>query len=141
MLAAALFSFAQFATPVRRVGAGKGRPLARIMRQPIFIVSAASGAPGYVVMTPQMTSTPIAMQQCALPFYGLFHRQPLRERPRTGRRPFCVFATLAMSSFFSGVIVTTQGWTWLNYGSLLPLALTEFAILWLKFRSARPASA
>jgi hypothetical protein len=31
-----------------------------------------------------------------------------------------VFATLAITSLASGVLVTTQGWTWLNLGSLLP---------------------
>jgi uncharacterized membrane protein len=54
-----------------------------------------------------------------------------------------VVATLAISSFFSGVLVTTQGWQLLNYGSLLPVALTAAAIAWLalKLRSARPATA
>jgi hypothetical protein len=44
---------------------------------------------------------------------------------------FFVFATLALSSFASGVLVTTGGWTLLNYGSLLPVALTGAALLWL----------
>jgi predicted MFS family arabinose efflux permease len=44
---------------------------------------------------------------------------------------FCVFATLALSSFASGVLVTTQGWTLLNAGSLLPIVLTGAALLWL----------
>jgi MFS family permease len=44
---------------------------------------------------------------------------------------FCVFATMALTSFASGALVTTQGWTWLNLGSLLPVALTGLALLWL----------
>jgi hypothetical protein len=44
---------------------------------------------------------------------------------------FFVFATLALSSFASGVLVTTRGWTLLNYGSLLPVALTGAALIWL----------
>ena len=41
-----------------------------------------------------------------------------------GALNFFVFATLAVSSLASGVLVTTQGWTLLNYGSLVPVALT-----------------
>ncbi len=44
---------------------------------------------------------------------------------------FCVFATMALTSFASGALVTTQGWQWLNVGSLLPVALTGAALLWL----------
>jgi len=44
---------------------------------------------------------------------------------------FCVFATMALTSFASGALVTTQGWQWLNVGSLVPVALTGFALLWL----------
>ena len=44
---------------------------------------------------------------------------------------FCVFAVMAVTSFASGALVTTQGWTLLNLGSLLPLALTGLALGWL----------
>jgi MFS family permease len=44
---------------------------------------------------------------------------------------FCVFATLALSAFSSGVLVTTQGWTLLNAGSLVPIAVTGIALAWL----------
>ncbi len=47
---------------------------------------------------------------------------------------FCVFATMAFTSFASGALVTTQGWPWLNVGSLLPLALTAAALIWLAWR-------
>jgi MFS family permease len=47
---------------------------------------------------------------------------------------FCVFATMALTSFASGALVTTQGWQWLNLGSLLPLALTAMALIWLAWR-------
>ena len=55
---------------------------------------------------------------------------------------FCVFATMAFTSFASGALVTTQGWHWLNIGSLLPVALTALALLWLalKQKSARPTT-
>ena len=40
-------------------------------------------------------------------------------------------------------MVTTQGWTLLNYGSLFPVLLTGAGLVWLKLklRSARPATA
>ncbi len=53
---------------------------------------------------------------------------------------FMVFATMAVTSFASGALVTTQGWAWLNYGSLLPVALTGAALVWLwvQQKSLRP---
>jgi MFS family permease len=44
---------------------------------------------------------------------------------------FCVFATMALTSFASGALVTTQGWTWLNLGSLPALLLLAAALAWL----------
>ena len=44
---------------------------------------------------------------------------------------FCVFAVMALTSFASGALVTTQGWAWLNVGSLVPVALTGVALAWL----------
>jgi MFS family permease len=45
---------------------------------------------------------------------------------------FCVFATMTVTSFASGALVTTEGWSWLNLGSLLPLLLVSLSLLWLK---------
>ncbi len=42
-----------------------------------------------------------------------------------------VYATMALTSFFSGALITTQGWTWLNIGSLVPLAVLGAGLLWL----------
>jgi MFS family permease len=55
---------------------------------------------------------------------------------------FFVFATMAVTSFASGALVTTGGWTWLNVGSLVPVALAGLALAWLglKQRSDRPTS-
>ena len=66
-----------------------------------------------------------------------------QERDRAqGAINFFLFATLAISSLSSGVLVTTQGWTLLNFGSLLPVAATAFGIGWLWLRgNARPATA
>ena len=44
---------------------------------------------------------------------------------------FCVFATMAFTSFASGALVTTQGWTWLNYGSLVPVTLIALSLAWM----------
>ena len=44
---------------------------------------------------------------------------------------FCVYATMTLSSFSSGALVTTGGWTAMNLGSLLPLAVLAAALMWL----------
>lgn len=47
---------------------GGGRPLARIARQPVFVVAALSAALGYGIMNLLMTATPLAMSFCGHPF-------------------------------------------------------------------------
>ena len=47
---------------------------------------------------------------------------------------FCVFATMAFTSFASGALVTTSGWTWLNIGSIVPVALAGLSLLWLAWQ-------
>jgi MFS family permease len=66
--------------------------------------------------------------------------RPEEKDKAQGALNFCVFATLALSSFASGVLVTTQGWALLNAGSIAPVALTAAALLWLKMkrRPTRP---
>ena len=66
--------------------------------------------------------------------------RPEEKDKAQGALNFCVFAVLALSSLASGVLVTTQGWTLLNMGSLLPLALIGAAIGWLAWQR-RPALA
>jgi MFS family permease len=218
LLAMALLAFIEFAPAAPRNTAPTGRPLGEIMRQPVFIVSAAAGALGFGVMNLLMAATPIAMQQCSLPFSdaafvlqwhvigmfapGFFTGSLIKrfgalpimgvgvalnlgciavalsgvelhqflvalfllgvgwnflftgsttlslsaygpdEKDRAqGALNFFVFATLAVSSFASGVLVTTQGWALLNYGSLLPVMLTGAALVWLGLKPARPATA
>jgi MFS family permease len=219
-LAMALLCFIEFAPPTPRNASHAARPLRQIMRQPIFIVAAIAGSLGYGVMNLLMAGTPIAMQQCGLPFsdaaqvlqwhvIGMFapgfftgslikrfgalpimgigvalllacvlialsgvelHQflaallllgvgwnflftgsttlslsayGPDEKDAAQGALNFFVFATLALSSFSSGVLVTTRGWTLLNYGSLIPVALIGAALVWLArhLRSARPAIA
>ncbi|MBH1963014.1 MAG: MFS transporter [Comamonadaceae bacterium] len=47
---------------------------------------------------------------------------------------FCVFSFMALTSFASGALVTTQGWAWLNLGSLPALLVTGAALFWLSMR-------
>ena len=68
LLAMALLTFVRFPAPPARQAASGGRPMSEIMRQPAFIVAAAAGALGYGVMNLLMAATPMAMQQCSLPF-------------------------------------------------------------------------
>ena len=65
--------------------------------------------------------------------------RPEEKDKAQGALNFCIFAVLAMSSLASGVLVTTQGWRLLNLGSLLPLALTGAALVWLAWQQRRPA--
>jgi hypothetical protein len=53
---------------------------------------------------------------------------------------FAVFAVMALTSFASGALVTTQGWNLLNAGSLVPVALTG-GLLWWLVRTQRRAAA
>lgn len=165
---------------VKKTGT-EGRPLTEIMRQPVFVVAAATGALGFGVMNLLMAATPLAMQQCSLTFpqvalvlewhvIGMFapgvftgqliHRfsaltimgvgwnflftgsttlslqtYSAEEKDKAqAALNFFVFITLAISSFASGVLVTTRGWQLLNIGSLIPVTLTATAILWLKMK-------
>jgi MFS family permease len=217
-LAMALMAFLHFPPAPPKTSAGGGRPLAVIMRQPVFVVAAAAGALSYGVMNLLMAATPLAMQQCGLPFsdaalvlqwhvIGMFapgfftgslikrfgalpimgtgllltvgciaialsgldlHQflgallllgvgwnflftgsttlslstyRPEEKDKAQAALNFCVLATLAVSSLASGVLVTTQGWALLNWGSLLPVAVIGGALGWLAIRNARPATA
>jgi MFS family permease len=52
---------------------------------------------------------------------------------------FCVFATMAFTSFASGALVTSQGWAWLNWGSLVPVVITGAGLLWLTLQKKASA--
>jgi len=221
VLGLVVISFIRFpAVPPKKAGDAVGRPLSEIMRQPIFIVAAATAALSYGVMNLLMAATPLAMQVCGFGFSdaalvlewhvigmfapGFFTGHLIKKfgtltimsvgvllnfvciavalsgvelhqfivalfllglgwnflftgsttlamrawRPEEKDRAqaainFFVFATMAVTSFASGALVTTGGWTWLNVGSLVPVALAGLSLAWLglKQRSDRPASA
>ena len=216
LLSIALLAAIRFPPPPAKKAVDGGRPLGVIMRQPVFVVAALSGALSFGVMNLLMASTPIAMQQCGLPFsdtalvlewhvIGMFapgfftgslikrfgtmpimgigillnllciavalsgvdlhqflialfllgvgwnfvftgsttlslqaYRPEEKDRAQ-GALNFCVFITLAVSSFSSGLLVTTQGWTLLNYGSLVPVMATALALWWLVAQRRRVA--
>jgi MFS family permease len=48
-----------------------------------------------------------------------------------------VMATMAVTSFSSGALVTTGGWSLMNLGTLVPIAATALALLWLARVRAR----
>ena len=60
--------------------------------------------------------------------------RPEEKNKAQGAMDMCVFATMALTSFASGALVTTQGWTWLNAGSLVPLSLVGAALAWAGLR-------
>jgi MFS family permease len=59
---------------------------------------------------------------------------PAEKDRAQGALNFFVFAIAALSSFATGVLVSTQGRQLLNAGSLIPVALTGAAIVWLGTR-------
>jgi MFS family permease len=200
--------------PAREKNAHCGRPLAEIVRQPVFIVATLGAALGYGVMNLLMAATPLAMDMCGMPFsdaalvlewhvIGMFapgfvtghliqrfgaltimsvgvllnalcilialsgqdlhqflvalfllgvgwnflftgsttlamgtYRPEERDKAQAAIN-FAVFAVMALSSFASGALVTTQGWALLNFGSLVPVMLTGAALGWLALRQRR----
>jgi predicted MFS family arabinose efflux permease len=53
-----------------------------------------------------------------------------------------IFTTMTVTSFSSGALVTTQGWTLLNLGSIVPVLLAAGALAWLfLLRRRAPRSA
>ena len=52
-----------------------------------------------------------------------------------------VLATMALTSFSSGALVTTGGWRWMNLGSMVPLLATLLALGWLVRTRARAHNA
>ena len=62
---------------------------------------------------------------------------PEEKNRAQGTMDTCVFWTMALSSFSSGALITTQGWTWLNLGSLVPIVLVTAALGWLALQQRR----
>jgi MFS family permease len=218
VLAMLLLAGMRFPPPPARGHAAGGRGMGQIVRQPAFIIAAGGCALSYGVMNLLMAATPLAMQQCGLPFsdaafvlewhvIGMFapgfftgdlikrfgaapvmavglalnvlcvaialsglelHHfavalfllgvgwnflftgsttlslstyAPEEKDRAQGAMNFLLFAVLALSSFSSGVLVTTQGWKLLNVGSLLPLVLICAGLLWLRRRSRAQSGA
>lgn len=56
---------------------------------------------------------------------------PEEKTRAQGAVDFCVYATMTLTSFSSGALVTTGGWTAMNLGSTVPLALLAAALAWL----------
>ncbi len=60
--------------------------------------------------------------------------RPEEKNRAQGVMDLCVFSTMALSSFASGALITTQGWTLLNLGSLVPIGLVSAALGWLAWQ-------
>ncbi|MFZ2648988.1 MAG: MFS transporter [Burkholderiaceae bacterium] len=48
-----------------------------------------------------------------------------------------VYTTMTLTSFGSGALIVTQGWTWLNLGSTLPVLMLGTALAWLAVAQSR----
>ncbi len=60
--------------------------------------------------------------------------RPEEKDKAQGAINFFVFSTMAITSFSSGALVTTKGWTLLNVGSLFPVLLIGGALIWLVYK-------
>jgi predicted MFS family arabinose efflux permease len=68
LVALAVQSQVHVPKPTAEERSGGGRPLADIVRQPVFIAAAVAGGLGYGLMNLLMTATPLAMSFCSLPY-------------------------------------------------------------------------
>jgi len=68
LLSLIILSFVAFPRELTKTHVVAGRSLSVIIRQPVFIVAAATSALGYGVMNLLMAATPMAMQMNSLPF-------------------------------------------------------------------------
>jgi len=57
--------------------------------------------------------------------------RPSERDKAQGAINFFVFLATALSALSSGVLITTQGWTLLNLGSIVPLTIIAIALIWL----------
>lgn len=60
--------------------------------------------------------------------------RPEEKNRAQGAMDTVMFSVMALTSFSSGALITTQGWTWLNLGSLLPIGAVGAALAWLAWR-------
>lgn len=63
--------------------------------------------------------------------------RPEEKNKAQGAMDFCVFSTMAVTSFASGALITTQGWQWLNLGSLVPIGIVSAALVALALHQRR----
>src|SRR3954467_11570263 len=214
-----LLQFIRIPNPTPQERAASGRPLLEIAAQPRFMVAVLSAAIGYGVMNFLMTSTPIAMQVCGLPYgdaafvisshlVGMFAPsfftghlmrrfgvlkvmmvgvllnfgtvgialagltvthfwwalvvlgigwnflyiggtalltetyRPEERAKAQGAMDQCIFIVMAISSFSSGMTVTSVGWGRVNLLALPLIAIIAVALTWFAIhRRTRPAAA
>lgn len=171
LLAMACMAAIRFEAPPQVLNAAgqpaRGRPLPELMRQPGFFTGHLIKRYGVLPIMGagvllNLACVAVALMGVELHHFGIAlfmlgvgwnflftgstalamtaYRPEEKDRAQAALN-FCVFATLAVSSLFSGVLVTTQGWTLLNYGSLAPIAITGAALLWLALRQRRVRAA
>jgi MFS family permease len=68
LLVLAIVRGIELPAPTELERSGPGRPLAAVVRQPIFIVACLGAVTAYAVMNLLMGATPLAMQICGLPY-------------------------------------------------------------------------
>lgn len=64
--------------------------------------------------------------------------EPQEKTTAQAALDFCVYSTMALTSFGSGALITTRGWTWLNLGTIAPVIAIAAILGWLIIRRRRP---
>ena len=59
---------------------------------------------------------------------------PAEKDKAQGAINFFTFLLMALSSFASGALINTQGWTWLNIGAAVPVVITGAGLWWLSLQ-------
>ncbi|HEU5284145.1 MAG TPA: MFS transporter [Burkholderiales bacterium] len=68
LIAIAILRLVDLPMPTEQERSGATRPLAAIVRQPVFVVACLGAVSAYAVMNLLMGVTPLAMQMCGLPY-------------------------------------------------------------------------
>ena len=68
LLSLIVIHWIDFPEPTQAEKSGGGRPLSKIMQQPVFLIAVLSATIGYGIMNLLMTSSTLAMQNCGFPF-------------------------------------------------------------------------
>lgn len=156
-LAAVVVSRLSLLSPQAEAAQGPARPLAAILRQPVFITAVLGSLTGAGVMIMVMTATPLAMHVAiALSGTAFLHflsglvllgvgwnflfvggstlltdaHTPAEKCKTQAAHDFLVLAVVSIASFSAGKLLAVWGWQSVNLTALPLLGLSLLVLLW-----------